>query len=317
MRTVVFGTGALGALVGARLARAGRTEVTLAGTWPAALAAVGAAGLVVREDGASWTVPVAVARREAVVGPAELVVVLVKSTQTAAVAADVARVVAPEGCVLTLQNGLGNREVLAEAVGAARVIVGVTSMGALIEGPGRVRATGSGLTVLGGGGPLAGMVEEVAEMFRDAGMEAEVTLDIERFVWRKLAVNCAINPLSAVLGLPNGALLESPDSRERLVAAAREVGAVAAAKGIELGADPVELAIEVARRTAANRSSMLQDLDRGRPTEIEAISGALVREARRSGVAVPVNEALFAQVREREGGAALSERAGLVVGGWV
>ena len=124
--------------------------------------------------------------------------------------------------------------------------------------------------------------------------------DINRTVWRKLAINCAINPLSALLGCQNGQLLSRPDSRKTLVDAAREVGAVAEAKGIDLETDPAELAVAVAEITAHNRSSMLQDIDRGARTEIDALNGAVVREALPFNVPVPVNESLWLRLRELE-----------------
>jgi 2-dehydropantoate 2-reductase len=119
----------------------------------------------------------------------------------------------------------------------------------------------------------------------------------EPLLWTKLAVNAAINPLSAILGLPNGELLRLPGARAQLIAAAAEVGVVAQAAGIALPVDPVARALQVAEATAPNRSSMLQDVEAGRRTEIEAITGAVVARAEALGVPVPVNRELLAQVR--------------------
>jgi 2-dehydropantoate 2-reductase len=137
-------------------------------------------------------------------------------------------------------------------------------------------------------GPLARLVQAL----QAAGMETETMPDIGRLVWRKMAASCSINPVAALLGVANGVLVSSADGRERLAAAAREVGAVAAAKGIDLQEDAVALALTVAARTAGNRCSMLQDLDRGAPTEIDALCGAVVAEGRNVGVPTPVNHTL-------------------------
>jgi 2-dehydropantoate 2-reductase len=320
VRVLILGTGAMAKLVGARLARTGRAEVTLAGTWVAAIEAMARDGITVEEECGEWTVPVWAVRLDAadrerdfrlgwadLEGAFDLVLVLVKSHQTASVAPVAARAVAPGGMVLTLQNGLGNREILTAAAASAtaaavdlaaqRVAAGVTSMGATGLAPARVRAGGPGSTVIGTTPATERATRDLAALWREGGMEIDITEDIERLLWRKLAVNAAINPLSALLGVPNGRLLEALDLRGTLVAAAREVGAVAAARGIDLGADPAELALDVARRTADNRSSMLQDVLRGAETEIDAISGAVVREGRRLGVPTPVNAAMWEAVR--------------------
>lgn len=300
-RILVLGTGAMAKLIAARLARAGAADPTLAGTWPEALARIAAGGVTVEEGEQRWAVPLAALALERLAGepPFGLILVLVKSWQTEALAPFAARALAEDGLVLTLQNGLGNAEVLARALGRARVAVGVTALGATGLEPDRVRAGGLGWTTFGAAPGQRSRLEDLAARFRAAGMPASLCEDIQSLVWKKLAVNCAINPLAALLGVPNGALLAPPERRARLEAAAREVGAVAAARGIDLGADPAALAVEVARSTAANRASMLQDLERGAPTEIEAISGALRREARRFGIPTPVNDALYQELRAR------------------
>lgn len=297
----VLGTGAMACLFGARLARSGLAQVALAGSWPAGLSALATDGIRVREEAGEWQVPVAALPIAGPLPPSELVLVLVKSHQTAAVAPHAARARGADGLILTLQNGLGHRELLAAAAGADHVAVGVTPVGAYLLAPGVVRPGGEGRTTLGSSPALAKRVTRTAALLTGAGFPTDLTDDIERLVWRKLAVNAAINPLTALLGVPNGALLADPISHAELVSAAREVGAVAAAKGIDLGADPAELTERVARATAANRSSMLQDLERGAATEIEAINGAVVAEGRRLGVPMPVNARLLAAMRARAG----------------
>jgi 2-dehydropantoate 2-reductase len=286
-RVTIFGTGAMACLLGARLARAG-ARVTLVGTWREALAAIGRHGIRVEDGSRAWSIAVATARIAQPIDPAPIVLVLVKSHQTRTAAPYIARAVTPEGIVVTLQNGLGNRETLESAAEAARVIAGVVTAGATLLGPGHVSSHPGAIAL--GRRPSAPALGLLAALLAEAGFETELCTDLERLVWRKLAVNCAINPLSAVRGLTNGALLARPEDRDLLKSAAREVQQVAAARGVDLGADAAELACEVARRTGGNRSSMLQDVERGAPTEIDALNGAVILEGRRLGVPTPVNE---------------------------
>jgi 2-dehydropantoate 2-reductase len=172
-------------------------------------------------------------------------------------------------------------------------MLGVTTQGATLAGPGCVRSGGAGPTHVAG-------PSWVAQVLADAGMEAHAVApaEIQPLAWGKLAVNCAINPLTALLRVPNGELLEQASTCRLMDQAAGECAAVAAAKGIELPyPDAAAKAREVARLTASNRSSMLQDVLRGAPTEVDAINGAVVAAGRETGVASPVNEVLWHLVR--------------------
>ena len=298
MRILVLGTGAMASLIAARLVRNGSADVTIAGTWAEALETIRREGITVKDETGRWSVPVTAATLPDVgQGQADFVLVLVKSAKTADVADTAARALAPGGMVVTLQNGLGNREVLAAAAGADRVAIGVTTVGSTLLGPARVRAAPGGI-VLGAQDPAP--LARLVQAFRAAGIEAEVVPDIGRLVWQKLAVAASINPVAGLLGVANGVVVSSAGGRERVAAAAREVGAVAAAQGIDLQADAAALAFSVATRTAGNRCSMLQDLDRGVLTEIDALCGAVVAEGRRLGVDTPVNAALLREVHDRE-----------------
>ena len=247
---------------------------------------------MVHDREGTWSAPVETVPPEEVRGPVEVSLVLVKSPHTASVAPALARVLSPSGLALTLQNGLGPREVLAAAIGAERVAVGVAFLGAQLLAPGEVRVV-PGRLVLGEEPATVGPVRGLATRLQEAGFEVETTPEVERVVWAKLAANCAINPLTALHGIPNGALLKDPDLRRTMREAAREVGAVAAARGLDLGPDAASLAEQVAKGTAANRSSMLQDLERGAVTEIDALNGVVATEGRRLGVPTPVNDDLW------------------------
>lgn len=266
----------------------------MAGRWREALEAIAGRGLALDDGQAIRRVPMVALRLEALLPPADLILILVKNHQTAAVADLAVKGLAPDGLVLSLQNGLGHREVL-ERASPGRVACGVATVGARLLSPGHVRA-GPGRLEIGRDPRLHGRIARSAALLTDAGFGVTLSDDLEASVWRKLAVNCAVNALSAVRRVENGRLLQDPVDRRVLEEAAREVGRVALARGVRLGADPAALAIEAATRTGFNRSSMLQDVERGAATEIEALNGAVVREARRLGIPTPVNDRLYEQV---------------------
>jgi len=298
-RVLIAGTGAMACLVGARLARAG-TMVTLAGGWRQAIDAIAERGLRVHEPGESWSVRVTALPIDRLTESYPLALVLVKSHQTASVAEVLARALDRNGVAVTIQNGLGNPESLAARLGAERVAAGIAVMGAVLIAPGEVRYV-PGRIVLGSSPATAEGVAQLAALLDGAGIPTSIADDVVAAVWCKLAANCALNPITALYGVTNGALLARSDLLPEVEAAAREVGMVAAAKGIRLERDAVQSTLETARATAANRSSMLQDLERGARTEIDALCGAVVREGRRLGIATPANAELFRRVREREG----------------
>lgn len=294
-RVLVVGTGALACAIGALLARAGG-DVTLAGSWPEALAAIEERGILVEEDGVSWSARVRALPIDARIEPFRRALVLVKSHRTVRAAAALRAALTPDGLALTLQNGLGNREQLEAPLGAHRVAAGVALLGATSIGPGQVRAI-RGRLVVERAPRAAGLVD----LLRAAGLDVETTSRFGPVAWAKLAANCAVNALGALHGVANGALLEHADWRRELESAAHEVAAVAAASGVDLDCDAAAFAVEVARATAGNRSSMLQDVARGAQTEIDALNGAVVLEGRRLGIATPVNERLWYAIRAREG----------------
>jgi 2-dehydropantoate 2-reductase len=298
-RILVLGTGAMGCAFTAWLARAGNA-VTLAGTWAETLSRAADPGITVEDESASWTTRVDARHRDTLPARAfALTLVLVKAHQTESVAPIAAAATAGDGLIVTLQNGWGNREIL-QASAPGRVCAGTTVSGIAVVGPARVRGRHR-RTVLGAEPETETRVRAAAARLNAAGITTEVSDAIDGALWLKLAINCAINPLSALLGRTNGELSADPESRETLAAAAAEAGAVAHARGTPLAEDPVQAALAVARATAANRSSMLQDTDRGATTEVDQINGAVCREGRRVGVPTPVNDRLWRAMRGRQG----------------
>ncbi len=226
----------------------------------------------------------------------ELALVLVKSWQTEEIARQLEVCLAPDGLAITLQNGLGNAEILASALGAERVVQGVTTTGAALIAPGVARAGGEGLVSLEAHPRLGAFTALLTE----AGFQSEVVPSAASLVWGKLVINAAINPLTALLNIPNGELLKRPSARKLMGNLARETVAVAAAQNIPLGfANPVQVVEEVAKKTATNFSSMLQDVRRGAPTEIDAICGAVAQIGQKLGVPTPLNETMKELVKAR------------------
>lgn len=298
---LIAGTGAMACLFAARLAASGR-PVRMLGSWPGGLEALQRQGVrLVLPGGDQVAYPVHASSDPQDFLGTRLALVLVKAWQTGETARRLAACLDPGGIALTLQNGLGNRELLAAVLGEDRAAAGVTTAGASLLGPGCVLPGGEGPMTLGRHPRL----EPLSAALSRAGFEVQTGEDLEPLLWGKLVINAAINPLTALLEVPNGALLERPAARRLLGALAMEAADVASALGVTLPyTDPVARVEEVARRTASNRSSMLQDLQRGAPTEIDAINGSVASLAGQSGTAAPLNWSMWQLVKAKAGNGA-------------
>ncbi len=297
MRIAVAGPGALGLLFGAKLALAGE-EVVFYHPDPARTELL-RSGLTLRGAAGERRVAVAATADPAATGSVDLILFLVKSYATAAAAEAIGPFFGPQTVLLTLQNGLGSLECLREVFGAGRVLGGVTSQGATLLAPAIVFHAGNGPTLVGrppGGEKAAAVVA----MLDRAGLQAETVEDLEAARWDKLLVSVGINALTALAGVPNGAVANLPAAEEILRAAVGEAERVARAFRVNISPDPAGRALEVARLTAANHSSMLQDCSRRRPTEVEAINGAIVRLGREMGIPATANLVLANLVRLKE-----------------
>jgi len=295
---LVVGTGAMACLFAARLSAAG-LRVMILGTWAEGLQALSQQGVrMVDSEGSEQIFPVQVAADPKACVGVNLALLLVKAWQTEQAGLRLAQCIGPDGLVLTLQNGDGNYEKLAHLLGTNRVALGATTLGATLLGPGTVRPAGDGVITLG----IHGRLKPLADMLGKAGFIVDTVTDISSVQWGKLVINAAINPLTALLRIQNGELLTRPSARGVMTAAAREAAAVAIAKGVHLPfPDPVVAAESIARRTASNYSSMLQDVMRGAPTEIDFITGAVVRAGEKTGVPVSVNRTLWLLVKAVNG----------------
>jgi 2-dehydropantoate 2-reductase len=291
---LVIGTGALSTLFAARLSEAGH-HVSMLGTWKDGIQALNQNGARVSElDGTERAFQVHATDDPGEVSNVKHAIVLVKSWQTKRVAEKLKGILAPDGMVLTLQNGLGNRETLARDLGAGRVALGVTTTGATLLGPGLVKVGGEGVISLEQNqalGPLEAAL-------RSSNFNLQIVNDARSLMWGKLIINAAINPLTALLQVPNGELLSHPWARRAMSALAREAAEVAQAEQVNLPfSNPIEAVEEVARKTAKNISSMFQDVRRGTPTEIDAICGAVTRRGEAHGIDTPFNRSCWQLVK--------------------
>ena len=293
---LIVGTGALANLFAARLAAAGN-RVRMLGSWPEGLAALTNLGVTLAQaDGSLRSYPVKASANPRDFSGVRFALVLVKSWQTEHAADQLFECLAVDGLALTLQNGLGNREKLVNKLGAERVAFGVTTGGATLLGPGQVRAGGEGKSSVANHARVSPLVEVLSA----ASFQVETTDNVDSLAWGKLVVNAAINPLTALLGINNGELIKRSTARDLCAALATEVAAVAGKKNISLPfAYPVKAVEDVIESTAGNQSSMLQDVLRGAPTEIDAISGAVVEAGREVGVSTPVNEVMWKLVKAK------------------
>ena len=295
MKIAVLGAGAMGSLYGAKLSANGKNDVHLIDVWKDHIDAINSHGLQMEEgDDVLLYENLKGHISSEETGVCDLVLVFVKSTVTKTAVESNAAVFGPNTVALTLQNGLGNIEQISSVIGAERVIAGTTAHGATMLSPGKIRHAGKGKTIIGElGGHESDRIRKMAAVLEDAGMETVISGNVLGLVWDKLLVNVGINALTGITKLYNGQLLDYPEIEELLEKAVSEGVAVAWAKGIRLGFDdPVAHTKDLCRATAANKSSMLQDILNGRQTEIEMMNGAIVREGKALGIETPVNLAL-------------------------
>jgi 2-dehydropantoate 2-reductase len=299
MKIGIVGAGAMGSLFGGKLST-GAHKAVLYDINTEHIEAIRRDGLVIEDlAGGRREVfrPDATTRAEDLFD-AEILIIFVKSAATEAVCRRFSGITGRQTIAVTMQNGLGNEEILKAYFGPNRSAAGVTSQGATFLAPGQIRHAGRGPTHLCMSDRDNDKLEGFVEALNRAGLEADLEENIEELIWSKLIINVGINALTALTGLPNGRLLEFPDCKALMSDLVAEAMRVAEKRGVKLTySDPLETVYQVARKTGGNRSSMLQDFDRKRPSEIDFINGAIVREAEALGVEAPVNLALTRLVR--------------------
>lgn len=305
MRIAVIGAGAMGGSYGGLLAVAGE-DVSLIDTRRDHVEAIRSGGLRVSGVFGEHVVRTPAAESPEGLDPAgggwaDLVIVFTDSNATREAARATGRLLAPDGCAITFQNGIGNVETLREELGAARVLGGSSMCSALVEAPGHVVLTHRGPTSIGElDGRRTDRLRRAAEAIERAGFEVHVEDDVSTRIWTKFIVNSAVNALCAATGLRLGEVARLPEMDALQDRVLDEAFALVRAKGLPIPEADVRAGIKRSCRLKFSRPSMLQHVESARRTEIDAINGALVRESRRLGLAAPYNEALTALLKGRE-----------------
>ena len=291
---LIVGTGALACYFAAKISASGQ-KVMILGSWKESLAAIKIKGIrLIDSDNLEYNYPVDVTNDPNDCKGSLITLVLVKSWQTRTAAQHLSQCLDDSGVALTLQNGLGNNEILSEYLGEQRVIVGSTTIGVSIVEPGSVKLNGNGGITLGSRADL----DLVQHMLTKAGFSINVQENINDLLWGKLIINAAINPITALLQIKNGLLEYNPSTMELINNVINESVRVANALSIRLPyTDPYKKIVDVIHSTSENTSSMLYDWMRNAPTEIDAINGSIINYGKKLGIATPYNQALYALVK--------------------
>lgn len=291
MKILVFGAGAMGSFLGGLLSQ--KNEVTLIGR-KQHMEAIRREGLRITGMSNLRVYPLAKERIDGKESP-DLVIVTTKCYDTE----DAIRALKPfhkRSIFLSLQNGLDNEEILSRF--ASKVLGGVTSHGITFVRPGNIYHAGEGITVIGNYKGAGDKVSETARVLTESGIETTASDDIRKEIWKKVIVNAGINPITAITGYRNGLIFVRTQLESIVEAVCEEAVRVANAYGIEISAEEAIFQTkEVARLTAENKSSMLQDIENGKRTEIDSICGAISRLGAKKGIPTPVNSTLTALVK--------------------
>ncbi|QTA82532.1 2-dehydropantoate 2-reductase [Desulfonema limicola] len=289
MRIAIVGAGAMGSLFGSMLSMV--SDVYLIDPYEDHVNAINEKGLIVeQEDKTSAKFRIFAASDPFQVKQGiDLAIIFTKSYMTAQAAKTALPLLSEKGLILTLQNGLGNMELIADIAGKQRTIAGVTSHGGTLAGPGHVRHAGKGPTYIAPASSNTPSINHIKDIFQAAGIETIISQNLDTLIWGKLIINAGINALAAIIRVPNGTLL-TPESEKIMEQAVNEAVNIANALNIELPYDkPFEQVKEVCKKTFANKASMLQDILRGARTEIDVINQAIVKKGRELGIDTPCN----------------------------
>jgi 2-dehydropantoate 2-reductase len=301
MRIVVVGPGAMGCLFAAFLSKT-KEEVWLLDKNKERSARINQSGISIEGISGNWQAQVKTAAEAREIGSADLIIISVKSYDTKEAVVSAKSLINENTKILTLQNGIGNIEIIAEVAGSEKVIGGATNLGATLLDTGKVRHAGRGETVIGrSDGKIPVEMRSIREIFNKAGMETRISRDIKGLLWSKLIINAGINALTAITRLNNGRLMEFEGTRKILREAVTEATRIAKRKRIKLiYDDPLAKVEAVCEATATNVSSMLQDVLRKKRTEIDFINGVIVRQGQELGIPTPVNSTLVDLVKTIE-----------------
>ena len=304
-----MGAGAMGGLFAGMLTRAGQ-DVWLIDNHKQRAEKINREGLIIEASKAlearepkQETIKIKATTEPQEAGSCDLVIIFVKAYDTEKATRNSLPLTGSKTVWLTLQNGLGNIDKMGKIVGKDRVIAGITYQGATVLEAGRIRHAGCGNTVIGEiDGKESERIKSISDIFNQAGIETEISDNIQGVLWGKLLVNAVINPLTAITRERNGQLLESPLLKETMKLIVEEAMRVPLKKGIRLPYQKVfEKVEESCYASRDNISSMLQDILRKKRTEVDFINGAIVSEAEKMEISTPLNRALWNIVKFLEG----------------
>lgn len=299
LSVAVVGAGAMGCLFAARMAEAG-ARVTVIDIDPRRLDAICNEGITLTDDAGTRTIRIDAALASDFARPVDLLLLFTKGMHSAAAIASVGHLRRWRPVALTLQNGIGNAELLAAAFGAERVLMGTALVPADLTGPCTVETHGFASLQLGafaGASASAQMAERVGDLLHRSGFAVHLHPAIAVALWEKVAFNAALNATGMICELPNAGL-DNPAGRRIAAAVVDETVAVAASRGLALDRQGILSHIDAAlREHGAHKASMLQDREAGRQSEIDTINGAIAAEGRRAGIATPVCDTLADLVR--------------------
>jgi 2-dehydropantoate 2-reductase len=305
MRFCIVGSGAVGGYYGAKLARAGH-EVTFVARG-AHLTAIRARGLTVRSQLGDFTISARAVERADEVPRVDVAILAVKTYSNAGALPILGAILHDEGVALTLQNGVDSVDDIARHVPADRILGGTTYVATALTEPGVIDQTGTYRQIVFGevsdGPGISDRVRRIHGAFEQSDIVSQTAADARVPIWEKF---CYLAPFAAFTGAarrPIGAIWSDPQSRSMLIAAFAEVEALARAEDVAVASDVVERIVKyVDSIPSSTRSSMLIDLQQGKPIELEALAGAVVRRARRKQVPTPIMSALYAVLKPHSDG---------------
>ncbi|MEW6009521.1 MAG: 2-dehydropantoate 2-reductase [Candidatus Omnitrophota bacterium] len=300
-RIVVVGPGAMGSLLAAYLTK-GADEVWLLDKDSQRAKRIAENGIKIEGVSGNWQAKVKASSDTSEIGKSDFILICVKAYDTQKVLKSIENLIGRDSLVVTLQNGIGNIEVISEAFGSQIVAAATTNMGATLQDLGLVRHAGLGETVLGRlDGKITFGLRQLREIFNKVGLVTRISRDIEGLLWSKLIINVGINALTAITGLNNGRLIEYEGTHKIMKDAVTEAVKVAKRKRIKLiFDDPLGKVESVCEATSKNVSSMLQDVLKEKRTEIDFINGVIIRQAQSLGISTPVNQVLYELVKTIE-----------------
>ena len=305
MRIAVVGPGALGCLFATRLFSAADKHddsITLIDHRPERAASLNQQGIVLESTAGTETFSIPVLHDLTTIPPVDVLFSCVKSYDLQDSLQFIQPLLKPETLFIFLQNGISHLQYNDAGKLGATPVFATSSEGATALGPGHVRHAGSGHTYLGFLSKQTNQADErlqcLLQRLQKSGISCSTTEDIHARIWAKLFINVGINGLTVLKNCSNGELLDTSSTRDTLKVLVREAKAVACAQGVTIFDDPIEATLAVCKSTASNISSMLQDIRKGRPTEIDAINGAISRIAKEYGIPTPENDALIRKIKE-------------------